>query len=326
MTMLKFVREHELPNQIVKPRQSGDKIQIAVPFWGVGGAKSLGLEKWKNVEVICNLESGACNPYAVEELLKAGIEVRSHRRLHAKIYIFNGHVIIGSSNVSSNGLAKERSETKAWVEANVMSDEQILVGKARALFQHLWKNKTTRVVQLDSQFLNDAKRDWDTKPWPPTKSMSLLAACKERPELFESLFLAIYTEDLSPKADQKMQALRTAKRAERGLNLASLQNAWGYQFWIGRPGDWIIDFDCQKEGKEKICGCAQVQNLVLNVPEEGKLYVAIKANVRLAGSDREFKLSAKEKALLQANAEALKEMAGDDGLVQLKQALDRLGF
>ncbi|WP_168193475.1 phospholipase D family protein [Bradyrhizobium sp. NAS96.2] len=290
--------------------------------------RSLGLQNWKNVEVICNLESGGCNPYAIEELLKAGFEVRSHRRLHAKIYIFNERVIIGSSNVSSNGLMETISEAKGWVEANVLSDERLLVDRARSLFRQLWTKKPTKVVELDSEFLADAKNAWDSRPHvgPTTTAKTLLAACKEWPQLFASVFLAIYTEDLSPKANEKMRALKTTNAAKKPLDVADLQKAWGYQFPIN-PGSWIVDFDCRRK-KGKIWGCARVQNpaTILNVAGEDNLVIAIRGSVRPAGSDRAYKLGAREKALLEANSETLRELAGDRTLLPLTEALDHIAL
>lgn len=326
--MLAFVREHELSKQIGKPVRPKNKIQIAVPFWGAGAMKSLGLLNWKNVEIVCNLESGGCNPYAIEELLKAGFEVRSHRRLHAKIYIFNDRVIIGSSNVSSNGLVETVSETKGWIEANVLSDAHALVSDASALFRKLWRMPTTKLVKLHGAFLENAKRAWDSKPHagPAVVAKTLLSACKEQPELFGSVFLALYTEDLGPKAKEMMKALKATKPTKQILAANDFQKAWGYQFAI-KPGSWIVDFDC-RPNKEKIWGCAQVQNpaTILKVPGEPNLVLAMRGSVRPAGSNRVYKLSAKEKSFLEAHCATLQKLAGNNALLPLGLALDRLGF
>jgi PLD-like domain len=80
---------------------------VAVPFWGRGGVQSLGLQRGSNVRIICNLDHPGCNPNVFEELCVLEIEVKTHRRLHAKICVTPTIAIVGSSNVSTNGLTVE---------------------------------------------------------------------------------------------------------------------------------------------------------------------------------------------------------------------------
>ena len=46
-------------------------LRIAVAFWGEGAAKTLRLTGARRGRIICNLESGACNPKEVRKLLTA---------------------------------------------------------------------------------------------------------------------------------------------------------------------------------------------------------------------------------------------------------------
>jgi hypothetical protein len=46
-------------------------LRIAVAFWGEGAAKTLRLTGARRGRIICNLESGSCNPKEVRKLLTA---------------------------------------------------------------------------------------------------------------------------------------------------------------------------------------------------------------------------------------------------------------
>jgi hypothetical protein len=321
--MLKFLREYEM-SKLFSKISSETQIKIAVPFWGHGGMKSLGLRKGQSVEIICNLNSGGCNPYVVEKLLEAKFKVRSHHRLHAKMYVLPKSVIVGSSNVSTNGLAEGVADKKGWIEANVHTDDPTVVGDTQSLFQDLWEQEETKMVELDGNFLESAKKAWDTRPSPrdPIAATTLIAACRENPDAFKSVFLAIYDEDIGPKATEMLQTLRRQAASKPSLGAADFRNAYAYQFKIN-PGSWIIDFDFMLK-LPRIRGCAQVQTppTILKVSGEPSVTLAIRGDVRLPALDREFKLTPKDKNFLEKNSDLIWKLAADRGLVPLSEAID----
>ncbi len=112
-----------------------DTATIVVAFWGAGAIDKLGLRKnWESLRIVCNLESGACNPREIEALmaLGKGVEVRSDLRLHGKVYLTSKQVVLGSSNASSNGLVVEGPVLSGWAEANITSTEVELLSQVRA--------------------------------------------------------------------------------------------------------------------------------------------------------------------------------------------------
>jgi hypothetical protein len=74
--MLELLREHQIGPRfralmIGAQKAKGAPIAlIAVPFWGKGAIKILGLGGGKNVWIICNLNSTARNPHVIENLKK----------------------------------------------------------------------------------------------------------------------------------------------------------------------------------------------------------------------------------------------------------------
>ena len=121
--MPKLITGSELSELLANTVASDQRVQMAVAFWGAGAMQGLKLENHPNAQLICNLTSGGTNPHEIRKLMKAGISVRMHNRLHAKVGIVGDQFsFVGSSNMSANGLGFEGSETAFWEEANIVFD------------------------------------------------------------------------------------------------------------------------------------------------------------------------------------------------------------
>ena len=118
---MKFLTENHTSAAIKDIFGDAEEIRIAVAFWGEGALKMIGglNGATTTIRVLCNLDSGACNPVEIERLL-AVAEVKSHPKLHAKVYWTPKAMVLGSSNASTNGLWGEASETRGWREANLL--------------------------------------------------------------------------------------------------------------------------------------------------------------------------------------------------------------
>jgi PLD-like domain len=235
--------------------------------------------------------------------------VRSHPRLHAKIYATDKFAIIGSSNASSNGLAIE-GQPESWIEANVISDDPAIVGSAFALFQEIWDSPETS--KITNAALTEAKKLWDNRPKQPrVTATSLLAACREQPELFEAVYLAVYDEGLGPEGSRKLKDFKKSQREN------DIRNAWGYQFEVPE-GAWLIDFDCIRN--PIVHGYARVTSPLVAFEADGEpdLVIAIKQRAIISDSLHSFKLSRSEKLAVIEKAELL---VSQDSLVPLKRVV-----
>ena len=87
------------------------RARLAVAYWGSGAVARFGLnavrKRTVDIEITCDLMSGACNPSEVKKLIKlfGPDRVRTRDRLHAKAWITDVGCVLGSSNASANGLA-----------------------------------------------------------------------------------------------------------------------------------------------------------------------------------------------------------------------------
>lgn len=182
-------------------------IDLVVAFWGDGAIDELGLsERAGTINIVCNLESGATNPKVISDLEKLAkgngprISVGQNDRLHAKIYLFDDAVIIGSSNASTNGLAFEGGELTHWMEANVLSRDLALIKAARD-----WIGKLD-CREISSTDLARAKVAWRKRRsvvrLPRDKSLTVLEAMRIEPSSLAHLpiYLAIYRDPPSPEA------------------------------------------------------------------------------------------------------------------------------
>jgi phosphatidylserine/phosphatidylglycerophosphate/cardiolipin synthase-like enzyme len=197
--MIRLLREDRLATEFGKLRRKSKSLSFAAPFWGLGAAKTLGLKAGDKVRVLCRFESVACNPSALLELALLGASIRSHRRLHAKMYIGDAIVVVGSSNPSKYGLTQEGDVVGGTAEANIITDEPDVVYSVATLFQELWDDEDETIPVTAAMIRKEIKRR-ELNPPPPVRrqlsSRRLLAACREAPELFSSVVVCPYDDDL----------------------------------------------------------------------------------------------------------------------------------
>lgn len=155
--------------QAIKEAASTSRtVRIAAPFWGADAIKRLGLGRCEKVggkpalRLLCNLESGACNPAPIKKLrytLKWG--VKSNPRLHAKVYIFDQVAIVGSANPSANGLALEGMEAASWHEICVRTKDRKEIDALAAWFDELYDDLES--VRVDKKTLAAAEELWSRR-------------------------------------------------------------------------------------------------------------------------------------------------------------------
>jgi len=87
-------------------------VRVAVAFWGEH-SDELFNDQGKQIRIICNLLSGGTNPVPIQNLLRRpNLEIRRLETLHAKVILGDQSAIIGSANLSTNGLNHEVMKTQ----------------------------------------------------------------------------------------------------------------------------------------------------------------------------------------------------------------------
>lgn len=213
--------------------------------------------------------------------------------------------IVGSSNVSTNGLTVEGAAAKGWIEANVADADPAFVSAVQALFNELWDDPDTRRVgKSDVERAKKVRKLWP-KALAPQGSKTLFEACRENPASFSNVYVAAYDEGLEPEGGRLLKEIKAgALPPKSGLDASNFKNAWGYQFENIPDGAWLLDLSC-KGKKPRFVGCAQATGLRLKAGDETDLTIALPGSVRLPGASKPFRISAAEKASLIKHAQRI---------------------
>lgn len=187
-------------------RDEKGHLDIAVAFWGVGAVEQLGLDEIeKSYRILLDVTSGGSNPKVVAKLLQLRPKlVRCVDRLHAKAFIGESDLLIGSANASANGLGAEGSEATHWCELGLATKSPRDIAAAQAWFKALW----SKSKKITPKMLDDAEAQWakrqKARPNTPSGSTDLLTAATANPGAFKNrgIYITVSTEKLSPKAEK----------------------------------------------------------------------------------------------------------------------------
>ena len=149
--MMRFLTGVEIQRQVSRIVRRGGVVSVAVAYWGTGAAKRTGIARHPNprqIRLICDLLSGFCNPKEIESLIRLGVRVRTLDRLHAKVWISEDDIVVGSANSSVNALPNnDESGTRRNVEAVVTSQDRNLCHLANP-----WQRVRPHRVDLPALF------------------------------------------------------------------------------------------------------------------------------------------------------------------------------
>jgi hypothetical protein len=315
--MLKFIEGDKLVEEFCALRSQDAHADIAVAFWGRGAATELKINKDGHPRIICNLESGACDPDEIKKMKDAGLEIRSHRQLHAKVYFTETGAIVGSANASTNGLAMQGSFS-AWREANILFDDSATLKELRTWFDKIWK--VARDISDDD--IKNARRIWkERRKLAPTKygATSLFKAFADDPTLFRCVHcLVVFENNLGSGAK------RLVKRFEQeDPGLASTFHWWWQPTTPLQQDFWLIRCDFTKKQHPKVSGYARMPNPIIQMSagrgKEPDVYPAVKeASLRIG--TRLYKLTDDQKSILLKNLQmhrVVKNAHGNDVVVPL---------
>jgi hypothetical protein len=194
------------------------RIWAAVAFWGRGIEEVFRTKAGCEVRIICNLESGGCNPEVIKTLIDGYSKgaVKQLNNLHAKVVIGDSSALIGSANFSANGLGLEGAELTKWREASVLTSDPELLAQTEKWFEGLWKVSKP----IETRDLLEAQRRWDLR--------RLMRKQKGRPfggfiadmprEILasEKISVIVWRDKASDKAQKTFSRF---KKAHSGLNV-----------------------------------------------------------------------------------------------------------
>ncbi len=243
----KFLHGGDLAKAICKVL-SGDRQDIAVAFWGAEPLKRLGIGDAAKMRVACDLYSGACNPAAIKDLLDAGASVFDVPGIHAKVYLGSTAMVVGSANVSANGLGEEGVEIIDGLEAGILSDVTADLLQANDWFSKLLSGREP----IGQEVLTELKRLWSLRRHgrPKRSTGTLVEAMARRdPVLGDRAFkMVVYAAE---------EPTSRVKKAYKAYDPTPIKDGDPYPYffdargWKLCQGDLILSFE--SEGKSLSC-------------------------------------------------------------------------
>ena len=259
---MNFLTGNEL-NEAIRTVCKGSKVRCAVAFWGKGAETLFHPQgEWK---IICNLNMGGTNPYAIRKIAGDKLakldRVRQHDKLHAKIYLNDHEAIVTSANASANGLGQEDKELSGWIETGVRITTAEELEALRAWFTELWDKKAKRIT---SENLDEAEAIWKWRrririPRPP-ESGSLLKSLKNHLDERTDRGISVYIHAPLPNwSDAAAEAWKVEKKARQDSKIAGWEVTEKDE--MGPEKSAIMDFD-YVNGKAKLTGICELLDSV----------------------------------------------------------------
>ncbi|WP_411565342.1 phospholipase D family protein [Pseudomonas orientalis] len=223
-----------------------ESLDVAVAFWGDGAQKLILPVKTKPIRIICNLKTGGTNPGVIESFLTLSrevglqVQIRQCEVLHAKVVIGKTQAVIGSANISANGLGLEDEDSAHWLEAGVHIRERSELDKMQAWFDSLWSS--AHVSAIKNSDIQAAQIAWERNRQHPTPATASI------PEFFSftdftipslrraKAYALLYRQDLSPSAKATLKAAQSQSVAPQH-NFQTDIRLWGYENWPDFPSD-----------------------------------------------------------------------------------------
>ena len=155
---VRFLSGIEIQREVNRIMRSGGNVMAAVAYWSHGAAERTGIGGRRGARIICDLGSLACDPKEIRKLMGLGLQVRRMKRLHAKVWISEGAVIVGSANASRGGLSDPGvPDEKANIEAAVLSTDGNLRGEVVEWFEQIWNTRASRITEKCLKIVEDRR-------------------------------------------------------------------------------------------------------------------------------------------------------------------------
>ena len=330
----------------IKKLGKGQKVRFAVAFWGTASAKNLEIEATAEAEILCNLQSGCCDPDEIAKLTNMdGVTVLAHPSLHAKVYLSPHGALVGSSNASTNGLAMDANMARGWREANLLVKDEQLLADLGIWFTERWAEGKRITVPM----LAAAKKKWADRKRRSVigehleSGLTLLSSALRSPEEYNDLpiYIALSKANASKEAikavnDYKKKVSVTAEDAPVSKDAQKLSFDvpwWTYEEWKLQPESWYID--CAIRNRTTIWGIAKTTKPLLSTTftnsegHQGVAYIAFKTSMSVPVAGVDLRFPPADRLIIAKHAETLWKEAkglGDDTgrLLPLAQAARRL--
>jgi hypothetical protein len=247
-------------SEVIRIVLGGRDLRCAIAFWGAGAAdciRSAG-GNVADTRIICDLSMGGCWPGALEELGAPDNEkLRRRDRLHAKVYISDAGMVVGSPNASANGIGFGESDP-IWLEAGTFHEPKSQAWhQACTWFDSLFRSATV----VDRSALAEARRNWQPTPGGhalPIREGSLLDLVREYPNRFGTLGFVFVNASATKEVKEAARRALKKQPSVQATTVDALQDEGIFTGWeaadLGRWPASFIEFWLSSRGKLSVYG------------------------------------------------------------------------
>jgi hypothetical protein len=211
----------------------------AVAYFGKGASKLLPLRPNSALVVDASdvaVKSGQTCPFDLKRLQKRGVRIYSAQNLHAKIYVFDHRVFLGSANASSRSAG-------TLIEAMLQSNDRGVVSAARTFVRSLCLD------ELSPKTLSRLTRIYRPPRLPNNVPRGHSARRKIRTVVRRLLLGHMFIESPPAEAKQTQQeGWQIAKRKQKHVRSYVLDDFWIRGNSSYRVGDKIIQVTDESPG------------------------------------------------------------------------------
>lgn len=130
--------DKEIPALVRSVAKEPGSLRVAAAYITGNAAVLLGLPSkgsLRRLRVICDPDSGNCDPASLSALTDRGADVRCMSRLHTKVYLSSRRAVVGSSNLSPAAL--KVGSANATIEAGALISDIASVRRLELWFDEL---------------------------------------------------------------------------------------------------------------------------------------------------------------------------------------------
>lgn len=245
-----FLTSSDYQQAVISLAAEEEELLAAVAFWEKEADSVICPNTGQRARLICNLDSGATNPEVVKILRnKPGVTIRQSDRLHAKVIAGAKKALIGSANLSANGLNLEGSEQSWWDEAGLLTEEPGQIASIHQWFAGQWE----AARDISDKDLQLAQQRWSQRRSGRTASAPLTALERLRPTDIEDrkIYLVIYNEAMSEDGEKAFQQEQKKRTCQPQTDVTVLPPL--YEGWPDLPTDALLIDLYYDEGKKMEC-------------------------------------------------------------------------
>lgn len=270
---MRFLTDYEISSEVKQSLDGATKAKLAVAYWGKGAADLLGLSKLRSrAQIVCDAFSGACNPDELSVLIEKH-DVKYLSDLHAKVYITDRAIVVGSANASINGLMQEGGEANRHEASVSCADEALRVTGEE------WFDRTfAKAQRVDPTIIEKIRPIWkraqERRPWL-TNGTKLLAALRANASDFVGRKInVIVSQDAAPSEAGKTTYDNIKRKHFSRGDIDQYEKSELYPYyedegdWRVSPEDFFLDY-YDESGDWHCMGLWRVRSYNWQEPREG---------------------------------------------------------